>query len=116
MNDTSMLKNCTTEEELCAERWDWIKLITEYNCPKPCEIKQLTGEIEERVNGFEDGPWSVNFYFTYPLDYQTVLEEKPIYDFLEMVGSVGGSLGICVGISIYDILSMIVDKIFKHEQ
>ena len=34
------------------------------------------------------------------------------YDFLGMIGSVGGSLGICVGISIFDVLSMIIDKIF----
>ena len=41
-----------------------------------------------------------------------VLEEYPIYDLSGMLGSIGGSLGICVGFSIFDVLSRIVDKIF----
>ena len=42
----------------------------------------------------------------------TTFEEYPIIDILGMIGAVGGSLGMCVGFSIYDVLSKIVDKIF----
>jgi hypothetical protein len=41
-----------------------------------------------------------------------VIEEYLVYDFVEVIGSVGGSLGLCVGFSIFDVLSKIVDKIF----
>ena len=43
----------------------------------------------------------------------TTFEEYPIIDILGMIGAVGGSLGMCVGFSIYDVLSKIVDKIFQ---
>ena len=42
-----------------------------------------------------------------------VEEEYRIYDFFAMVGSIGGSLGLCVGFSIFDTFSMIIDKVFS---
>ena len=51
-------------------------------------------------------------YIWHPSSTIEVIEEYLVYDFVEVIGSVGGSLGLCVGFSIFDVLSKIVDKIF----
>ena len=42
----------------------------------------------------------------------TVKEEYLMYDYVGLVSSVGGTLGICVGISFYGVIETILD-IFK---
>ena len=91
---------------------DWRRQINEDICSKPCIITQFSGDVEEKEYEAEDSSWGINLMIRYPSNSSTSLEEFPTYDFLGMIGSVGGSLGICVGISIFDVLSMIIDKIF----
>ena len=113
MNDSSMLENCRPFEELCVEKDITDSIIQFFNnkCSNPCNVTKYTAELEYKDYGFEnDG----NLYLeiTYPSSYVIVFEEYPIYDFSGMVGSVAGSLGVCVGFSIFDVLSRIVDKMF----
>ena len=90
----------------------WRRKINEDGCLRPCTITQFTGDVEEKEYEAEDSSWGINLMIRYPSNSSTYLEEFLTYDFLGMIGSVGGSLGICVGISIFDVLSMIIDKIF----
>ena len=39
--------------------------------------------------------------------------KKDMYNFLGMIGAIGGSLGFCVGFSIFDVISKIVDQIYS---
>ena len=111
MKDISMLTNCTSDEELCMERDQKGNEIhfRHENCPKPCEITQFTGEIVKKDVDL-DGTSLLRI--RHPSSTITIEEEYLIYDFFDMVGSVGGSLGLCVGLSIFDVFSMIADKIF----
>ena len=114
MKDVSMLKNCTPIEELCAEK-DPKPFKLHYNkseCLKPCNITQFTAKLEYKDYGFEKNARSLYMVIMYQSSDINVFEEYPIYDLSGMLGSIGGSLGICVGFSIFDVLSRIVDKIF----
>ena len=114
MKDVSMLKNCTPFEEFCVE-----KDVTYYrlqffnnNCPKPCNLTKFTGDLEYKDYGFEIDEQNLFLGIMYQSSDVTVFEEYPIYTLMSMLGSIGGSLGICVGFSIFDVLSRIVDKSF----
>ena len=114
MKDQSMLKDCTPVEELCVEK-DPSVIKLHYNsskCAKPCNITQYTADVEYKDYGFKRAAQSINMVFLYQSSIIKVFEEYPIYDLRGMLGSIGGSLGICVGFSIFDVLSRIVDKIF----
>ena len=113
MKDLSMLKNCTSFEELCAEK-DPTAIKLHYNiskCSKPCDLTQFTANLEYPDYGFEKNAQSLNVIIMYQSSDIKVFEEYPIYDLSGMLGSIGGSLGVCVGFSIFDVLSRIVDKI-----
>ena len=114
MKNLSMLKNCTPSEELCVE-----KDLTGYRlqffntkCPKPCNLTKFTGDLEYKDYGFEIDEQNLLLGIMYPSSDVMVFEEYPIYTLRSMLGSIGGSLGICVGFSIFDVLSRIVDKSF----
>ena len=44
---------------------------------------------------------------------QIFYKEYLVYDAIGMFGSIGGSLGLCVGFSIFDTLCMLVDFVWK---
>ena len=114
MKDLSKLKNCTSTEQLCVEKdvHNSIQFKDDTNCPMPCNLTTFTAKLEYKDYGLEKSSQILNLFITYPSSSIIVYEEYPIYDFRGMLGSVGGSLGICVGFSIFDVLSRIVDKIF----
>ena len=114
MKDLSMLKNCTSIEEFCVEK-DRTDFELQFNTecpPPPCNLTKFTGDVEYMDYGIEKSPKSLKLVIMYPSYFVTVFEEYPIYNLSGMLGSIGGSLGICVGVSIFDVLSIIIDKIF----
>ena len=75
---------------------------------KPCHRLQYTGVF----TGIYEALTSMNrieytIYFKDP-PMMTVKEEYLIYDYVGLISSVGGTLGICVGISFYGISEDIV--------
>ena len=44
---------------------------------------------------------------------QIIYKEYLVYDAIGMIGSIGGSLGLCIGFSIFDTLCMLVDFALK---
>ena len=44
---------------------------------------------------------------------QIIYKEYLVYDAIGMIGSIGGSLGLCIGFSIFDTLCMFVDFALK---
>ena len=112
MKDLSKLKNCTSTEQLCVEKDVHNSIqFNDTKCPMPCNLSTFTANLEYKDYGLEKSSQILNLFITYPSSSIIVYEEYPIYDFRGMLGSVGGSLGICVGFSIFDVLSRIVDKI-----
>ena len=74
---------------------------------KTPKIKDIIDEVDENV---ED-----EFTFDIIVEIGAFRErqiEYFIYDTLSMVGTVGGTLGLFVGFSFYDFISMIIDLFF----
>ena len=61
---------------------------------------------------FPIGDVQLTIYFMVKHE-QIFLKEYLIYDEIGMFGSIGGSLGLFVGFSLYDTLCMFVDIILK---
>ena len=81
---------------------------------KSCTIKNPKIQIfKNEVNNAEDVEDEFNFSIVVEIgatrERQT---EYFIYDTLSMVGTVGGTLGLFVGFSFYDFISMIIDLFF----
>ena len=80
-------------------------------------LTKFTGQLEEKEYETRGNGKSVTLMIFYSSSFViTYFEEYPIIDTLGMIGSIGGSLGICVGFSIYDILSYVVDKAFLFKK
>ena len=116
IEDLSNLKNCTSDEEFCMEK-DYKDFETHFSgenpCPNPCKVTRFSGEVEEYLE-MDTNSRSIVLFVMHPSPFVAVFEEYLVYDILGMIGAISGSLGICVGFSIYDILSKIVDKIFGY--
>ena len=107
---------CATQEEIqCAkdiENMAWWNLSLEA-CPRPCTILQYK-EKSEVV--YEDTDQSddlkVSFYYMLAaVDKVTVFEEYINYDFIGMIGSAGGTLGLFIGFSFMNIVNVMLQFI-----
>ena len=112
---------CATEEEIqCArdiENRAWWNLSLE-ECPRPCTILQYKEKSEvayEDTNQSDD--LKVSFYYMLAaVDKVTVYEEYIIYDFIGMIGSAGGTLGLFIGFSfmnVIDVMLQLVKNMFN---
>ena len=79
-------------------------------CPKSCNIKKYLGEIVFRQDWGTNYTFETLFEFASPYKVK-VKEEYLIYDFIGLVGSVGGTLGLFIGFSFYDIISRFCNKL-----
>ena len=89
--------------------------IDETICPKSCSIKKYLGEIvykDDIANyGFSyNNTFYTDFDFAPPYKVK-VSEQYLIYDFIGLVGSVGGTLGLFIGFSFYDMISRLCNKL-----
>lgn len=109
----SEIPTCYPETEDVCTAWEYFYKI--YNgictlkCLKSCEIEEYTGKIDylyqrpEELNRFI-------IVIRYSPPYKVSLtQEYLIYDFIGMVGSVGGTLGIFIGFSFYDVIVRITN-------
>ena len=115
------ISKCEEEEiRICAENIfveNFIYGGLKSNCKKPCEIQQYTEEWKT----WEDGASFPNsnpneesklwFWLWYQFeDDQDVIvyDEYLIYDTINMIGSLGGTLGIFIGFSFSNVLNLII--------
>ena len=86
------------------------------NCSdeKICKITQFKAKVESYDMAL---PYSnqngINLMVSSTAFKRQVFEEYLVYDFIGMVGSVGGSLGLFVGFSIFDYLCTLIDFIYQ---
>ena len=91
-------------------------------CPKSCSVLEYTGFVDYiGSNGIVYNPKPNETYFSLTIRYKppamvTLHEEYLIIDFYGMVGVVGGTLGLFVGFSIFDVVTYVVTFFQKvHE-
>ena len=120
VRDFSAIENCKNlDDEVCnngPEVWDELTP-TFRNCPKPClETNYAESQIETMNNKYDYSLMNENeafFYLKVDLD-QFVLKELLVYDANDMIGSIGGSLGLFFGFAFLDILSRLLDKFIDY--
>ena len=82
--------------------------VTTLACKKPCIKLQYSGKAQS----FSSGKNRQNIIeFKYRLDdfkSVTVHEEYLIFDSVAMIGSIGGTLGLCIGFSFANVFAMIL--------
>ena len=87
-----------------------ISIISNKTCPRLCKIIQYTGTEMETISKYQH-PNTIAFGYYYMPPYVTyVYDEFHIFDFLGLLSSVGGLLGVFIGFSILGVVS----KCFFH--
>ena len=82
-----------------------ISIISNKTCPRLCKIIQYTGTEMETISKYQH-PNTIAFGYYYMPPYVTyVYDEFHIFDFLGLLSSVGGLLGIFIGFSILSVVS-----------
>ena len=120
VRDFSAIENCKNlDDEVCNNGpvvWDEL-VRTFRKCPKPClETNYANSHIEMMNNKYDYSLMKENeafFYLKVELN-QFVLNELLVYDANDMIGSIGGSLGLFFGFAFFDILSRLLDKFIDY--
>ena len=112
--DLSEFDTCKNESSdsfnTMVQLYDLFMTIDGKVCPKSCDIKKYLGEIVFRQDWGTNYTFETLFEFASPYKVK-VKEEYLIYDFIGLVGSVGGTLGLFIGFSFYDIISRFCNKL-----
>ena len=117
INSSSDLKNCERlDDEVCnGGPTVWKELEKRFEkCIKPCRMSsydQSLSEMKEMtyINIDED---EASFQFVNS-NISPVEKEVLLYDLSDVIGAIGGSLGVAVGISVFAIVSCCIDNFFE---
>ena len=98
---------CTEKERPCANNLlvHLFQNTTTQICKKLCQILQYSGKLV-MVYDHKQGPYNFSFRYRFaPPHTAKIFEEYLIYDIVNMVGSVGGNLGMWIGFSFTGFIS-----------
>ena len=119
--DLTDIPVCGTEDEV-EEAWNHIYSNVFYkdanSCLESCITREYNGKVDYESSKsneeIEDKTFDLSVKFSRPYK-MTTFEEYLLYDFLALVGSVGGTLGLFVGFSFYDFVLKITNIMPFHE-
>ena len=115
VNKSTSLMNCEKiEDEICnAGSKVWNKLYEEFpSCLKPCKIityKDSKLDIYEAIY-LEVGQTLANFDLMIN-SIRKIEKEALVYDTNDVIGAIGGSLGLFLGFSFFDVISKCLDNL-----
>ena len=117
VNSSFELKNCyKLDNEVCnGGPIVWNELMERFKkCKKPCSVTSYDHSVLEmkEMTMIKDNENEATFEFVNS-DVTLVEKEVLLYDFSDMIGTVGGSLGVAVGISFFAIVSCCIDNFFE---
>ena len=117
VNSSSELKNCNKldDEDCNGGPTVWNELRKRFKkCKKPCSVISYDHSALEmkEMTMIRDNENEVTFEFENS-EVSLVEKEVLLYDFSDMIGTVGGSLGVAVGISFFAIFSCCIDNFFE---
>ena len=111
-NSTSLIDCKNLEDEICNGGPPvWNPMPSLFDCPKPCKIITYTGSIVE-YSYYNASVNEASFRF----EADTMIKvgkELLVYDTNDMIGSIGGSLGLSLGFSFFGIASTLIDKLLE---
>ena len=114
--DLTQITSCEHQSEELENAWFFIKHDLFYGeattkCLKSCIMQEYKGNIDyEELRSEPSNVFHLVFRFAPPYKVK-VTEEYVIYDIIEFVASVGGTLGIFIGFSFYDMIVRIINLI-----
>ena len=88
--------------------------------PSKCKSNIKSIEYKGELMQFEDRPQQpymkdryFHFSYTFESMSMTIMQEYYIYDTVGFISSVGGTLGLFIGFSFYDVINKILDYIMQ---
>ena len=111
------LSNVTEEFPLCQ------KIIRKYwpiirrqrkKCKNPCNIVEYVGRSQEPID--ENGIDTLNLLVSFVSDEVKIQEEYLIYSEVDLIGIIGGNLGLFVGFSFFDKIKQLISFITNRLQ
>ena len=116
-NSSSDIKNCDNlEDEICnGGPTVWKKLRKHFEkCMKPCRIWHYDQCLLEKMeNSYIIDNENEASFALINSDISPVEKEVLLYDLSDLLGAVGGSLGVGVGISVFTVISCCIDNFLK---
>ena len=111
---TSLINCSKLEDEICnggPKVWD--SLHDEFpNCLDPCKVRMYKDSgIESLEPMYEKGGKTLVHFELVKNNIRQIEEETLIYDTNDMIGAVGGSLGLFLGFSFFDVISKCLDNL-----
>jgi hypothetical protein len=114
---TSLIKCDKLEDEICnGGPKVWNKLMDEFpKCLKPCKmITYKDSQLELREPKFlKTGQTLANFELIMN-SIRKIEKQTLVYDTNDVIGAIGGSLGLFLGFSFFDVISKCLDLIMCH--
>ena len=83
-------------------------------CPKHCKLAEYNGELAIYYDYDNDG-W-ISWEYIFDNELIEVYEEYLMYDIIGLIGTVGGTLGLFIGFSFFDVSSTISQYIFSYKR
>ena len=111
-NHESLIECKDIEDEICnGGPAVWAEMIRIMDCIKPCKINTYKGSDIEYLY---HNSTSNEAHFSFQLGLvKTVSKELLIYDTNDMIGSIGGSLGLFLGFSFFQCGSLLMNSIMS---
>ena len=104
-NSNLKIYPCPLVKQVMIDRARYFDLVQK--CPRPCEVMEYQGITKEYIGWGTDRSL---IFFTYFLSNElNVEEEYLVYNEADLVGIVGGNLGLFIGFSFHDVLGKIVN-------
>ena len=116
VNESTSFINCTRiEDEICnGGPKVWNILHEEFqNCLNPCEMityKDSRLELNEPMYVENSGPTRVRFELVMN-NIRKIEKQVLVYDTIDVIGAIGGSLGLFLGFSFFDVISKCLDNL-----
>ena len=117
VNATTSLKNCTKlEDEICnggPKVWNYLHDDFQ-NCLNPCKIityKDSRLELRESRYAEKDGQ---NDFELIMNNIRKIEKQVLVYDTTDVIGAIGGSLGLFLGFSFFDVISKCLDSLIMR--
>ena len=106
----------TPKENACMATAMTIELNTKASleCPKSCKIVRYTGR--KKRNPVFKNYSNVEVDYQFPSEEVMYFKEYIIYDFVGLIGSVGGNLGLFIGFSFLDFIFYLINLVEKRFQ
>ena len=112
----SIQKLSETQLEICKNQTSERNMhkqfaISKEQCKNPCQVEEYFGRTQEWINHNKPGTLTLNIF--YVSNEVKIQEQYFIYTTVDLIGIVGGNLGLFIGFSFFDKIKQMISFITK---